>query len=369
MPGPVSRTWKSRRRPGPPSIPPASGGEAPKEQGGLGLRLLFQVQDTGPGIAPEELEAVFDPFEQTASGRSYTTEEGTGLGLSISRPLVRVMGGELTLSSELGKGSMFKFDVQIALADEADVPTSQPARRVVGLEPDQPVYRLLIAEDRDASRKLMVSLLAELGSPPSSPSTSFAKHPLGTGRGFEVREAINGQEAIEVWEQWEPHLIWMDLRMPVMDGHEATKRIKATTQGQATVVIALTASAFEEDRATILAEGCDDFVRKPFREDEIFDMLSKHLGVRFVYEEIERGDREEGAGIAARGLTAADVAAMPADWVAELYQAATQLDADVILDLLDQVRDQNAPLADGLAKLVHNFRFDTILTLTQPAEE
>ena len=88
-----------------------------------------------------------------------------------------------------------------------------------------------------------------------------------------------------MWERWEPHLIWMDMRMPVMDGYEATRRIKATTRGQATVIIALTATAFEEDREQILLEGCDDFVRKPFRKDEIYDMLAKHLGVRFLYEE------------------------------------------------------------------------------------
>ncbi len=88
-----------------------------------------------------------------------------------------------------------------------------------------------------------------------------------------------------MWERWQPHLIWMDMRMPVMDGHEATQKIKATPKGQATVIIALTATVFEEDREQILLEGCDDFVRKPFRKDEIYDMLARHLGVRFLYEE------------------------------------------------------------------------------------
>jgi PAS domain S-box-containing protein len=311
-----------------------------------GRRLLFEVEDTGPGIAPHELDAVFDPFKQTASGQQ--SSEGTGLGMPISRQFVRLMGGDLTFSSELGVGSLFKFDVQIELADAADVPTAQPARRVIALEPDQPTYRLLVVEDREASRRLLVKLLAPLG--------------------FEVREAVNGQQAIEIWEDWKPHLIWMDMRMPVMDGHEATQRIKATTQGQATVIVALTASAFEEDRTMILSGGCDDFVRKPCREEEIFDTLAKHLGVRFVFEEGAQPigvPTEATAGV----LTAAALAALPADWVASLHGAASQLDADLILALLDQIREQNASLADGLASLVHDFRFDTIMALTAPKEE
>ncbi len=104
--------------------------------------------------------------------------------------------------------------------------------------------------------------------------------------GFEVREAADGVEALAIWEEWEPHLIWMDMRMPVMDGYETTRRIKATTRGMATIVIALTASALEEDKAVILSEGCDDYMRKPFHEEDLLDMIAKHLGVRYVYEEI-----------------------------------------------------------------------------------
>jgi signal transduction histidine kinase/FixJ family two-component response regulator len=323
------------------------------EEGGITLRagsskedpvtlLRFEVQDTGVGIAPEELGAVFDPFVQTASGRQAKT--GTGLGMPISRQFVRMMGGDLTVSSELGKGTIFKFDVRAELVDAADVETARPKRQVLGLEPGQPVYRLLVVEDRDASRKLLVKLLQPLG--------------------FQVREATNGQEAIKVWEDWEPHLIWMDMRMPVMDGHEATVRIKTSTKGQATVIIALTASVFEEERAEILAEGCDDFLRKPFRETEIYDKLAAHLGVRFVYDGAVEAEK-----VAEEALTPAALAAMPAEWVADLYQAAMQADGDLVLNLLDSIRESNGSLADALASLVHDFRFDLIVTLTQASEE
>jgi CheY-like chemotaxis protein len=308
-------------------------------------RLCFEVEDTGPGIAPEELDAVFDPFRQTKSGQA--SQEGTGLGMPISREFVRLMGGDLTVRSELGAGTLFEFDVQIALADAGDIPAAQAKRRVVGLEPDQPVFRLLVVEDREPNRRLLVKMLAPLG--------------------FEMYEAVNGQEGIEMWERYQPHLVWMDMRMPVMDGHEATQRIKATTMGQATVVVALTASAFERDRAMILSGGCDDFVRKPFREEEILDVLAKHLGVRFVYEE----DAQPG-GVPAEPeggvLSAADLAGLPPEWVASLYEAAAQLDADLVLDRIEQVRASNAALADGLARLVRDFRFDVIMAVSAGAE-
>jgi signal transduction histidine kinase/FixJ family two-component response regulator len=303
--------------------------------------LHFEVEDSGVGIAPDELATVFDPFVQTASGRQAKT--GTGLGMPISRQFVRMMGGDLTVGSELGKGTIFKFDVRAELADAAEVQTAQPKRRVLGLEPGQPVYRLLVVEDRDASRKLLVKLLQPLG--------------------FQVREATNGQEAIEVWEEWDPHLIWMDMRMPVMDGHETTKRIKATAKGQTTVIIALTASVFEEERAVVLAEGCNDFLRKPFREEEIYDKLVKHLGVRFVYEETGESGKEE--SMSEDALTPAALAVLPADWVTELYQAAAQADGDLVLDLVERIRIQHAPVADALVSLVRSYRFDIIVTLVR----
>jgi PAS domain S-box-containing protein len=315
--------------------------------------LHVEVQDTGPGIAPEELTVIFDPFVQAAGvQQSY---EGTGLGLSISRQHVRLMGGDLTVSSELGQGSVFSFDVQVGPADAAEVQAAQPRRRVRGLEPDGPIYRLLVAEDKDTNRQLLVKLLERLG--------------------FEVQAVVNGQEAIEAWERWEPHLIWMDMRMPVVDGYEATRKIKAMDKGQATVIIALTASAFEEDRDRMLSHGCDDFVRKPFREDEIFDMLAKHLGVRFVYEEEQAQPapaQPPGTAapladmIDAASLTAA-LAALPAGWAADLQEATVKADLNRILSLIDQAHEHNPTLADALADLAHNFEYKQILTLIEQA--
>jgi PAS domain S-box-containing protein len=323
------------------------------DDGGDRLRLAFEVEDTGPGIDAVELEKLFDPFVQTESGQ--TVQEGTGLGLPISREFVHLMSGEISVDSVVGQGSSFRFYIQIDLASESDVQKVPDRRAVVGLEPGQPIYRMLVVEDKWANRKLLVRLLKPLG--------------------FEVREAVNGQEALEIWEAWEPHLIWMDMRMPVLDGHKATQRIKATTKGQATVIIALTASAFEKERKVILSEGCDDFVRKPFRKEEIFDRLAEHLGVRFTYaEEAVEETPDLEPDDAAALLTTDALEALTADQRVALHEAATQADSDRIFEIIATLGAEDGSsverqTARALESLVRNFRFDIIMDLTKTTEE
>ncbi|MDM8549043.1 transporter substrate-binding domain-containing protein [Desulfobacterales bacterium HSG2] len=313
------------------------------ETGNRQLTIRFEVEDTGEGIAPDELDSLFDVFAQTETGRK--SQEGTGLGLAISRKFVQMMGGDITVESEVGKGTLFRFEIRVEPAEDAEIETARPKRRVIALEPGQPRYRILVADDRESNRLLMMRLLVPLG--------------------FDLREAENGKDAVEIWEEWEPHLICMDMRMPVTDGYEATKRIKGTTKGQATAIIAVTASAFEEERAVVLSAGCDDFVRKPFRESEMFDVLHRHLGVRYVYEEDEGRDAGNGEQDMTDALTPAAIAALPAALRNALEDAAARIDMEMMDGLLDEVRSRNASLARGLAALVGDFRYDKILALFQ----
>jgi signal transduction histidine kinase/DNA-binding NarL/FixJ family response regulator len=314
--------------------------------GDRGRALHFEVEDTGVGIASEELDAVFDAFVQTKSGEQ--TQEGTGLGIPISRQFVRMMGGDISVSSALGKGTLFRFDVRFQPADATDISTMQPEQRVIGLEPGQPAYRLLVVEDKEASRRLLVKLLEPLE--------------------FEVLEAANGQEGIEMWERWEPDLIWMDIKMPVMDGCEATRHIKTTQKGQQTIIIALTASAFEHDQSMIMSAGCDDLVRKPFRETEIFDKLAEHLGVRYIYaretEEGQPGPEEPGRDV----LSPDRLMALPSALVMALQRATIQAKFAEMIAVAGQIRIQDGPLADELQELIDNFAYDQILTLIEQAE-
>ncbi|NJL66770.1 MAG: response regulator [Microcoleus sp. SM1_3_4] len=218
--------------------------------------LEFEIEDTGAGIPAVEIDTIFEAFTQIKSQNKY--QEGTGLGLAITRSFIQLMGGEIAVKSEVGNGTIFSFDVAVSSVDAAEVETKQQMRREIGLEPNQPRYRILIVDDKWDNRQLLIRLLSSLD--------------------FELKEASNGTEAVDIWEVWQPHLIWMDVRMPVMDGCEATRKIRfqeSQKQGELaidrTAIIAITASTFEEERSLILEAGCDDFVRKPFREKIIFE--------------------------------------------------------------------------------------------------
>ncbi|MEB3355651.1 MAG: response regulator [Synechococcales bacterium] len=238
------------------------------------VNLRFTITDTGAGIAPEELDGLFDPFTQTEAGRQ--TEEGTGLGLPISQQLVTLMGGHITVESTVGVGSVFHFTIPVGLASAGTIPAPILQQRVMGLAPGQPTHRVLVVEDQPTNRDLLTRLLTLVG--------------------FEVQVAVNGQEAIAQYQRWHPHLILMDIRMPVMDGYEATRQIRAMTEGQPATappppkIIALTANAFEDERQVAIAAGCDGFIRKPIQEAEFFASIAEQLGVRYRYSDPQLTD-------------------------------------------------------------------------------
>jgi signal transduction histidine kinase/CheY-like chemotaxis protein len=305
--------------------------------------LTFELEDTGPGIAADELDDLFEAFAQTQTGRD--AQEGTGLGLPISRKFVQLMGGEISVSSEIGKGTTFVFDIRAKKADRDEAGPSS-ASHVVAPEPGQPRYRILVADDKADNRQLLLRLLEPIG--------------------VELREAVNGQEAAEVWKKWHPHLIWMDVRMPVADGYEATQIIrKAEKQnpdtGFRTVIIAITASAFEEEQALALSEGCDGFLRKPFREADMFELMRRHLGLRFVYEAKSDASGKWTSGEKAV-LNPADFAAIPAELLSHLERAVTICDIREIDRMIGMIREHDESLADTLAELADNFEYAEILS-------
>jgi len=295
-------------------------------------RLFFEVEDTGVGIGRDEIESIFEPFVQ-AKGAS-AAQEGTGLGLAICRKYVSLMGGSISAKSEPGRGSVFSFDVLVGPSSEDQISRSRPRRRVKCLAPGQPRYRILIAEDRDSNRELLMKLLIPLG--------------------FEVRGVKNGAECLLMWESWEPRLIWMDMRMPVVDGLEATRRIKASPRGKDTIVVALTASAFSSDRDLILAEGCDDFVRKPFVEEDIYEVLERRLGVSFLTE-------EEGKDVIAPALRPGLLVSLAGPWRATFRKATVEADYALLQQLLHELQPSHPEAEAALAHLVRGFEYEKIL--------
>ncbi len=316
-------------------------GEHRQERVGSQQQIYCEVEDTGAGIAPEELDKLFQAFMQTSSGKN--AQEGTGLGLAISRQFVQLMGGDITVSSKVGIGTIFKFDITIQVVDAANDEAQKNKRRVIALEPNQPRYRILIVDDKSLNRQLLVQML----------------NPLG----FELKEASNGQEAVEIWNEWEPHLIWMDMRMPVMDGYTATQQIKTTTKGEATAIIALTASVLEEERAIVLSAGCDDFMRKPFREQEIFTTMNKHIGVRYIYEEsIDKATQSLSKTDIKDVLAPEALAILPPELLANLASSAKSSDIGEVDRLIQEVKAINVSIGEAFLALANEFEYGKIVS-------
>ena len=307
--------------------------------------LNFTVTDTGVGIATEELADIFVSFSQAQAGKDK--QEGTGLGLAISRKFVQLMGGDITVTSELGKGTTFQFQIQAQISKESI--SDRPEKiRTLALAPDQPTYKLLVADDTEVNCQLLIKLLRPMG--------------------FEVKSASNGQEAIAIWEEWQPHLIWMDMRMPVMDGYEATKYIKSTTKGNATAVIALTASVLEEQKAIVLSAGCDDFIRKPFDEQVIFDTIAKHLGVKYISENIPSEDKTNSSSkilLTPENLSK-NLKIMPDSWIVQLYKYSLEADKNTVMNLIGEIPETEVSLVRSLTQLAVNFQFEKLIDLTEP---
>ncbi|AFZ34713.1 Cache sensor hybrid histidine kinase [Stanieria cyanosphaera PCC 7437] len=315
-----------------------------EEKRGTGdICLAFEVEDTGAGIADEEIDNLFEPFVQTQTGKQL--QQGTGLGLPISKEFVELMGGEISVSSQVGKGTIFKFYIQALLSEANRIEAKLQTKRVIALEFNQQEYRILIVDDRWENRQLLIKLLQPIG--------------------FQVQEATNGQEAVQLWESWQPHLIWMDMRMPIMNGYEATQQIKSHLKGQATAIIALTASTLEEEKAVVLSAGCDDFVRKPFREKVIFEKMSQYLGVRYLYENLDCEDNSELAAL--EKLTAEALAIMSDQWLEELSEAAALINNQLIAQLLAEIPHDQQNLAKAIQKEVDDFDFERIMNLAQEA--
>jgi PAS domain S-box-containing protein len=303
------------------------------------ISLQLEVEDTGRGIPLEQQHLIFDPFVQAGHSEGLALK-GTGLGLAISKSFVELIGGSIQVTSEPGNGAIFRVELPVSLADAEEVSSPPTDAMVVGLQSDQPSWRILVVEDQLENRLLLRNCLEPIG--------------------FEVREAENGREAIAQFEQWQPHLIWMDMRMPVMDGFEATRNIRCMPGGDKVRILALTASVFKEQNQRTLDEGCDAVFHKPFRIADIFTAMGDHLGVRYRY--AEKSTKAEAALPVVR-LTTAKLDVLSPELQKALREATLRLDVEAVSDVIGQVRSTDVGIADALGVLLSEFRFDRILDL------
>lgn len=310
------------------------------------VTLQFTVEDTGVGMMPEELAVLFQPFQQTQSGRSLG--HGTGLGVFLCQQYVQLMGGELRVESRRNQGTRFTFTVQAEVLFPSETGAAAPrSGRVIGLVNSQEKYRILVADDNRMNQRLIQHIL----------------NPLGV----ELKEALNGQEAIQHWQDWHPHLIWMDIRMPQVDGYEATRQIRSAERQQAlpkTPIIALTAMAFKENIAAILAAGCDEVVSKPFKAEALLAVMERHLTLDYLYEMPKPRPKQS---LPLPHTVPAGIDTAPHAWIENLRQAATRCSDVEVLQLVASIPPDYAVLAQKITQLVRVFQFDQILGLLDQA--
>jgi CheY-like chemotaxis protein len=304
------------------------------------VRLHFEVQDTGPGIPPDRLNEIFESFVRL--DHAQLVEGGTGLGLSITKTLLDMMNGDIEVESKPGQGSLFivkapfqRVESLAAIHDEAQ------AADVIGLQVDQPEWRHLVVDDNVENRILLTALLSRIG--------------------FIVKEAQNGEEAISIFQEWHPHLIWMDMRMPVMDGFTATSKIRNLPGGDTVRIVAVTASVMEERHKEILDCGCDEVIRKPFKDHEIFEAMARQLDVKFIYE-----DRETQAIRKPEiNLTTEMLAELPPELLIELREKSLSLDREAISAVIERIEPLAPDTVKGLRFLLDDYQIGRIRDLLE----
>ncbi len=300
-----------------------------------GDQLHFEVHDTGPGIPAKDVERIFDSFIQANVGLAGG---GTGLGLTISKKLVQIMGGQISVTSRVGAGSIFSFQIPVTRLDGVHGIGKDPVDNVAGIVLNGIEYRILVVDDSPVNRELLRVLLEPLG--------------------FSVVEAVNGKEAIETTIQCKPHLILMDLRMPVMDGYEATVRINAMHQAEHIPIIAVTASAFEDDERAVLAKGFDGYLRKPFRKEDLLSQLGDKLGLRVV--KAAQSGSSDKAG--KRVFIQKDALRLiPSDLLEAMRLAVDQGDMVGFKTLIGQLGKYSFDIGGQLMELAKAYDYETLL--------
>jgi signal transduction histidine kinase/CheY-like chemotaxis protein len=295
------------------------------------VMLQFEVQDSGPGIPQDRLDEVFESFVRF--DRAHNMEGGTGLGLAISKTLVDMMNGEIAIESKPGQGSLFKVKIPLQMVEAGTaIPVRAPIAEVIGLQADQPEWRFLVVDDNQENRVLLTTLLINIG--------------------CNVKEAKNGEDAISIYQEWHPHFIWMDMRMPVLDGFAATRKIRTLPGGEAVKIVAVTASVLKEQQEKILAAGCDEMVRKPFKDHEIFETMARLLDIKYLY-------RDMGEGVTQKeriNLTKDMLADLPRELLQELRESTLALNREAALEMISHIGDHAPEVATGLKELVDNYQ-------------
>ncbi|QUY41434.1 GAF domain-containing protein [Acaryochloris marina] len=331
------------------------------------LSLCFEVEDTGIGIANNQLAGIFEAFIQTPSGQR--SQDGTGLGLAICRHFIHLMKGDIQVQSQPGQGTTVLVQIPVVIPDTDEVEEHRYTN-VTGLAPDQAPIRMLIVEDNLENRQILKQLMTDVG--------------------FEVQTVENGQAAVDCWQAWHPQIIWMDWQLPVMNGYEATRAIRSLeSQGtqkadvispsavsrtemsaSRTIIIAVTASVFEDTQAECEEAGCDDFLCKPYQPSRLFELLAQHLNLKFLSEDQGQAitfPEDQDTPLISDHDAELQLSQHSVEWLTQLQQAAIELDEEWVSQQLAEITTDYPKLTTKLMKLFRGFQFDQITNLVDNA--
>ena len=306
------------------------------------LWLSARISDTGPGITDAEQKQLFEPFTQI--GNSRDNMKGTALGLAISRKFARLMGGDITVSSTPGVGSVFLFEIPVERGDAGVAMRRKSSGRVITVRSAPESPRILVVDDHPENRDWLMKLLSSIG--------------------FSVEAPIMAT-AIRRWEEWNPQLILMDVHMPVMNGLEATRQIKGTPRGQETIVVALTASAMQEDRQTVIESGADGFIAKPCTEEDLLETIRSLLKLTYDYE--ETGGLDELAA-AVSVPNAERLGQLPRQLIEDIRSATATGNKKLLDSLIRKITDVgDTESARALQHLADSYEYDALTRLLEEA--
>lgn len=302
------------------------------------IKLKVIVEDTGYGIAPEDISKLFQPFVQTESGKKI--QSGTGLGLVISKSYIQLMEGSISIESKPGIGTTISFTINIQKGEKTDIKDEIVTQNIIGLKNKNFIPKILIVDDDENNRNLMFTLLKEVG--------------------FDIKDSINGRQALDIYNEWKPDLIWMDIRMPVMNGLEATKIIKSSTDRIQPKIILISAHVLKEELTEITQSGCDDFLAKPYKIESIFEYIKKHLVIEYIY-------REELNSTKKNTLEIADiiqkVGPVYDEIKEEILTAVRNTDSLSIQRIAKEIKQSHPDFAEFLILNAKNFDYDKISEL------
>jgi len=293
--------------------------------------VRIEVKDTGPGIEPANLDKIFEVFEQTHKGQ--VVAGGTGLGLAISRSYAKLMGGDVTVASTFGDGSKFTFKFKYSPGTQRDISNGLP-KKVLRLKKQFIDTRLLIVDDSFENRDILEKNLAPIG--------------------FQVQMAENGKQALRLFEKWKPQIILMDVVMPVMDGLEATRLIRASRIKLQPKIFAISASALETEKAGILSAGADTFISKPVRFTELYESLNKVAGIDYEF------DNTEDNILNMVDQIDIDTNRLPEELIRIISKAAKTGDLDALAGSVSNVSEVDQGMANHLQNLIDEFELEKI---------